>query len=125
MAKDYSFSQKFIEGEVKSGFWNTALYGIVALNSFIIVYFLSVYEYGVYQLILSVVALAESLTVGILDDVIFSDLSRYMGNDNHISAKKLFKEHAFFRIGSSIFLAILVILFSSLISAHYRYNNMA
>ncbi|MEK7117364.1 MAG: oligosaccharide flippase family protein [Patescibacteria group bacterium] len=125
MAKDYSFSQKFIEGEVKSGFWNTALYGIVALNSFIIVYFLSVYEYGVYQLILSVVALAESLTVGILDDVIFSDLSRYMGNDNHISAKKLFKEHAFFRIGSSIFLAILVILFSSLISAHYGYNNMA
>ena len=125
MAKEYSFSQKFIEGEVKSGFWNTALYGVVALNSFVIVYFLSIYEYGVYQLILSVVALAESLTVGILDDVIFSDLSRYIGNGNNISAKKLFKEYAIFRIGSSIFLAVLIILFSSLISAHYGYDNMS
>ena len=125
MPDNYSFSQKFIEGEVKSGFWNTALYGIVALNSFIIVYFLSVYEYGVYQLILSVVVLAESLAVGMLDDVVFSDLSRYIGNDNNISAKKLFKEYALFKIGVSIFLAILVILFSNLISTHYGYNNMA
>ena len=121
----YSFYKKFVEGEAKSGFWNAALYGVVALNSFVIVYFLSVYEYGVYQLILSVVALAESLIVGMIDDVVFSDLSRYIGNDNNIFAKKLFKEYAWFKIGASIFLAILVILSSSLISAYYGYNDMA
>ena len=61
MENNYSFSKKFVEGEAVSNFWNLAYYGITSLNSFVIIYFLSVYEFGFYQLILSVVAIAESL----------------------------------------------------------------
>lgn len=122
MEKGYSFSKKFLEGEVKSGFWNTASYGITILSSFLIIYFLSVYEYGVYQLIISIIALAESLTIGLIDDVVFSDMSRYFGEKKYNQAKKLFKDYALLRIGSACILTCLIIIFSKIISVHYGYD---
>ena len=118
----YSFTKKFIEGEAKSGFWSIVLYGIVALNSFSIIYFLSVYEYGVYQLILSVVVMAGSLTAGILEDVVFSDMSRYIGTGEKVLARKLFWEYTLLRIALAVVLMFLLIIFSRMVSAHYGYN---
>lgn len=122
MTREYSFSRKFLEGELKSGFWNTASYGVSVLSSFLIIYFLSVYEYGVYQLIISIITIAESLTIGLIDDVVFSDISRYLGEKNYVKAKKLFKQYAVLRIISSLIIALVLILFSNFISSHYGYK---
>lgn len=119
MTKTYSFLEKFIEGEVKSGFWTTSTYLIVSLSSFFIVYFLSVYEYGLYQLIISAIAIAEGLTAGFIDDVVFSDLSRYLGEKKNNLAKKMFKEYALLRIFTSFILAIIMFFLSNIIAEYY------
>lgn len=119
MENNYSFSKKFVEGEAVSNFWNLAYYGITSLNSFVIIYFLSVYEFGFYQLILSVVAIAESLTAGLMDDLVFTDLSRYLGEKKHSFAKKLLKEYAIIKIGLAIILTVVLFGGASLISDYY------
>ncbi len=122
MTKTYSFLEKFIEGEIKSGFWTTSTYFAVSLSSFLIVYFLSVYEYGLYQLIISAIAIAEGLTAGFIDDVVFSDFSRYLGEKKNNIAKKIFKEYALLRIFISFVLAIIMFVLSNVIAGYYGEN---
>ncbi len=120
MAEDkYSFSDKFIEGEASSGFWNTLLYGLTTLNSFLVVYYLSLYEYGVYQLILSIIATASSFTMGLFDDLVLVDLTRYLGRGELPLAKKLFKEHAAIKAILGFAISLIVIASSSIIAVHY------
>lgn len=116
----YSFSRKFIEGETLSGFWSLALYGIVSLNSFLIVYFLTVYDYGLYQLILSVIAIALSFTAGIFDDLIVTDLSRYLGKKEYGLAKRLFGEYAFLKLGLTALIFLLLIGGAEIITRYYH-----
>ncbi len=119
MGNDYSFHKKFIEGEYISGFWNIAGYAVTALNSFIIIYFLSLREFGLYQLILSVMAFAESLTAGFLSDLVLTDFSKYIGRGEKGLAKKLFFEYALFK--GVLVLVLMAILFfgAGLVSDHY------
>ncbi len=119
MGNDYSFHKKFIEGEYISGFWNVAAYAVTAFNSFIIVYFLSLREFGLYQLILSVIAFAESLTAGFLGDIVLVDFSKYLGRGEKGLAKKLFFEYALFK--AILVLALIIILFfgAGLVANHY------
>lgn len=116
---NYSFSQKFIEGEAVSGFWNLIFYGVTLLNSAAIVYFLSVYDYGFYQLILSVMAIAESLTAGFIDDLVFSDFSRSLGGVDRGKAKRLFGEYAGLKMGLAVIFGIVLFFGSSIISDYY------
>lgn len=118
--KSYSFSKKFIEGETASGFWNIAYYGIVTLNSFIILRFLEVYEYGLYQLIIAVIATAESLIIGFLDDLVLTDLSRYLGRQEKSLAKRIFKEYALMRIFLAALATAVLMLGAEVISHYYR-----
>lgn len=120
MADNYSFSEKFVKGETKSGIWNLASYATTLVSSFVILYFLSVYEYGLYQLILSIIALAQSLTGGIFDDLVMSDLCRYLGGKDKKSAKQLFSEYAFSRVTLTVFLSVLIFLGDGLIGDHYN-----
>lgn len=120
MSDNYSFSKKFIEGEAASGFWNMAYYGIVTLNSFIILHFLEVYEYGLYQLILVVIAAAESLVIGFLDDLVLTDLSRYLGRQEKSLAKRIFNEYAFMRIFLAVLGTAVLILGAEVVSHYYR-----
>ena len=120
--KNYSFSQKFFEGEALSGFWSLVLYGVVSLNSFIIIYFISVYEYGLYQLIISVVAAAESLTAGFLDMLFVTDFSRYIGLGENRLAKRIFSEFIFFKLVLAGMLVVLILSGANIISHYYGQN---
>ena len=124
MSDNYSFSKKFIEGEAVSGFWNMAYYGIVTLNSFIILHFLEVYEYGLYQLIIAVIATAESLIIGFLDDLVLTDLSRYLGRQEKSLAKRIFDEYAFMRI-FLVVLVMVVIMLGAEVVARYHGQDIA
>ena len=119
MSKDYSFSKKFVEGEAKSNSWNLLYYGAISVNSFIIIYFLSVYEYGFYQLILSVMAIAESLTAGFVNDLVFSNLSRFLGRGDVSVAKRLFGEYAILKMGLALILGMALFLGAGIIADYY------
>ncbi len=123
--KSYSFSKKFVEGETLSGFWSLAFYGIVALNSFFIIKFLGVYEYGVYQLILSVMAVAESLTVGYLADMVLSDFSRYIGQGRFDLAKNIFRGHALVSFAVAVVIFAGVFFGADFLVGHYYDENIA
>ena len=116
MDNNYSFSKKFLEGEAISNFWNLASYGIISLNSFIIIYFLSVYEYGLYQLILSVIAMAVSVAGGAFDGLVSVDLSRYFGRGDTASAKRLFWEYAALKFFLMVLQVAVLIIGANLIS---------
>lgn len=117
--KSYSFTKKFIEGETVSGFWNIAYYGIVTLNSFITIYFLGVYEYGLYQLVLSVASFFASLTNGFISDLVQVDLSRYIKTGRTDLAKRLSIEYALLQIISVVLLALVLIFGSRVIAGYY------
>lgn len=122
--ESYSFSKKFIEGETISGFWNLVFYGATLLNSAAIIYFLSVYDYGFYQLILSVMAIAESLTAGFIDDLVFSDLSRSLGRGDVGTAKRLFGEYVGLKMGLAVILGV-ALFFGAGVVADYSEQAIA
>lgn len=122
MSDNYSFSKKFLEGETLGTFWNLAFYGIVSLNSFIIVYFLGVYEYGLYQLVLSVGTFAESLTSGFVSDLVQIDIGRYLKIKRFDLAKRLLGEYAFMQLILAVMVTILFIGGATLVANHYGQN---
>lgn len=115
----YSFSKKFVEGELSSGFWNLLMYAITTLNSALIIYYLSVYEYGAYQLILAIIATASSFTIGFFDNLVSVDLTRYLSRGELPFAKKLFREHAALKIILGIVVSLALIAGADLIAVHY------
>lgn len=121
-SKSYSFSKKFVEGETLSGFWSLAFYGIIALNSFIVLRLVSVYEYGLYQLVISIVAIAESLTAGFLDDLVLTDLSRYLGDKKNDLAKRLFFELALVKMSLAVLFTVIIIGGAEIIARYYDSN---
>jgi len=101
MNKSLSFTDKFITGEAYFWFWNLVSKGIGFVNTFFIISSLSIYEYGVFQLLLA--------TYNILSDVISTgggavgnDVLRLIGGGKEDKAKRLFYEYNRWRVGLSI-----------------------
>lgn len=120
MSENYSFSKKFIEGEVLSTFWNLAIKFVVLINSVIILTLLTVYDFGLYQLVISFITIANSLALGGIDAIVEVGVSRLIGQANIKSAKKLFLEYAGVKIVLSAVFAVLVFFGAEIISNYYN-----
>lgn len=96
-SKHYSFSQLYIQGSARSQFWIFAVRGVGAVNSLFVLKILSVYQFGLYQLVLAALALAESFTVGLLDEIASVEISRALAERRPEIAKRLFKELFFMK----------------------------
>ena len=92
------FTKTLIKGEISYGFWNLTHKGISLVNSFFILNFLSIFQFGLYQLIISFSSIVISFLSGLFDNVVSNDLSRYLGDKRQDLAKKLLKEYAAFKI---------------------------
>ena len=113
------FSKSFIEGEVRLGFWSFVRKGVGIVNSFFVLRSLSLYQFGVYQLLLSFYAIASDFFHDIFSSVVSNDLARFLADDRKDKAKRLFWEYAFFRVLASVVPAVLVIFFVGLFSFRY------
>jgi len=102
MAKDNEnlvhFSKTFVEGEFRLGFWGFVKKGVGLFNSFFVLRSLSLYQFGVYQLLLSFYAIASDFFHNIFASVVSNDLARFIAEDREDKAKRLFWEYAFFRV---------------------------
>lgn len=86
------FSKVFLKGEANFGLWDTVSTGIGFLNTFLIISTLTVYEYGLFQLILSGYAIANNvLYLG--SSVVNTDIFRFIGQGKESQAKRLFLEY--------------------------------
>lgn len=117
--EQYTFSQLFIWGTVRSKFFGVFVRGISTVSSFFVIAVLSVYQYGLYQLVLAAVAVGDSFISGIFDDILLNDLSRGFAEKRLPWAKRLF--HEIFALKFILGFAAFVVLFfgASLFAAHY------
>lgn len=99
-----SYTQKYIEGETFLAFWGVIAKGIGFINTVITLSALSVYQYGVFQLLLSGYGFFSGLT-GLGVGFMGTDVSRAIGNGNEARAKRLFLQMHGVRFLLSLILA--------------------
>ncbi|MEK7067212.1 MAG: polysaccharide biosynthesis C-terminal domain-containing protein [Patescibacteria group bacterium] len=100
--ENIQFSKKFIHGELMLGFWSFAKKGVGTLDSFFILKALSLYQFGVYQLILAGYAFLSDFFHDLFAETISNDLQRLIGEKKEAEAKKLFREYVVFRFGMAL-----------------------
>ena len=98
----HSFAERFIRGNVLDRSWSFVIAGVGLLTSFLTLTALSVYEFGLYQLVLAAVAFIGMFSVDFFDTVIQSDISRGLAGGRRDESKRLFLEFAALKVGLGI-----------------------
>jgi len=119
LERNYSFTRSYLRGEALFGFWNVVSKGLAAANAFLILSFLDLHSYGVYILVLSLYELFGGFFFDTLAGVVFSDVTRFIGEGQEEKAKKLFLENTFVRFGFAVILAASFLLGAAVIAEHY------
>lgn len=122
--KKFSFLKTYIKGEALIGFWNIVSRGLGGLSAILIISYLDAYEYGVYLLVLSFYSLVEGFFLSPLNDVIFNDINRFIGEKKEEKAKKLFNEFFIMR-GTVAIILSLGVFFGAEIFANFYSQDIA
>ncbi len=113
-----SFFKKFISGEAHLAFWDVVSKGVGLVNTFFIITALSVYQYGIFILLISIYALFSNfLSLGI--GVVNNDILRFIGEGREDKAKKLFFEYNGIRIVASLLIAAFLFFTPEVLSFWY------
>lgn len=105
--KSGSFMSLFLKGEAVSAFWNFTTKGIGLLNTFLTITSLTLYQYGVFQLILSFSGIpSDFLNLG--SAVISNEISRAIADNRIADAKRIFIEYSIIRFILSVLVWIIV-----------------
>lgn len=96
------FTKTFLRGEALTSFWNIANKGVGLVNSFLILNFLSIFQFGLYQLIISFGVIIVSFLSGLFDSVVANDVSRFIADKKKEFAKKLLIEYAWIKVALGI-----------------------
>lgn len=97
------FYKTYLKGEFFFGFWNIISRGVGFFNTLIVLSKLTVYQYGVFQLILSSFS-GIAVFMGLGGETMRNDILRYVGEQDIPHAKRLFYESTLVRIGIGIIL---------------------
>lgn len=95
-------SYYFVKGEALKRVYDTSAMGTGLVNSFLVISHLSVFAFGLYQLILAFVSILDGLSVKNIDGPITTEMRHHFKNGEKEKAKKIFKEIALWRIGYGI-----------------------
>lgn len=98
-----AFSQQYVRGEAHYGSWGLAAKGIGFVNTIITLSALSLYQYGVFQLVLSLYGAATYFTT-IGNGVVNNDIAHFVREGKEGHAKKLFLEYSTLRFIASVVL---------------------
>jgi O-antigen/teichoic acid export membrane protein len=101
---NFSFSKKFLSGEAHFGFWAVISKLIGLITTFFLISALSVYQYGVFQLLLSIFSILSSV-VAIGAGVVSNDINRFIGLGKEAEAKKLFFQYNGVRLAVGLILS--------------------
>ncbi len=114
-----SLTEFFIKGEGSLRIYETIATGISLVNSFFILTALSIYQFGLYQLVLSFIAIVSSLNFKLFDGMVGIEMRHIFNKSKLSSAKKMLKEYAFIKIFLSSVLAVMVFFASGFIAKYY------
>lgn len=113
-----SFVKNFLRGEIAYGFWGGVTTAVGAVNTFLIISALTIYQYGVFQLLLSSYAFLAVL-IGLGGETVRNDLLRLVGEGQEAAAKKIFLENTVFRLATGVVLWALVFFNADLFSFRF------
>lgn len=115
---NFSFPKKFISGETHLAFWDVVSKGVGLVNTFFIITALSVHQYGIFLLLISIYAIFSNfLSLGI--GVVNNDVLRFIGEGREDKAKKLFFEYNGIRIVASLLVAAFLFFTPGVLSLWY------
>jgi len=95
--KSPNFYKTYLKGEFSFGFWNVTARIIGFFVTLATLSYLTVYQYGVFQLILASFA-GAAIFIGLGGETIRNDILRYIGEGSHGFAKRLFLESTVVRV---------------------------
>lgn len=119
---NFSFRRSFVRGELHMGFWSFLKKGTGALDSFFVLSSLSLYQFGVYQLLLSFYAILSDFFHDVFSEVITNDITRFIGEGREDKAKRLFYDYTAFRFGMALIPWIAVLFLAPVIGRYYGYG---
>lgn len=116
--QEHSLLNKFIGGETSFGFWDSISKAIGLVNTFFIITALSLYQYGVFQLLLSIYAIFSNfLSLGM--GVVNNDILRFIGEGKEDKAKRLFFEYNGIRVVVCLLVAAFLFFTPEVLSRWY------
>lgn len=115
----HSLLHYFLKGEFLRRFFDTLATSLGIVNSYFIISNLSVFHFGLYQLVLSSVAIVDSFSLDVIDGVISVDVRRYFNQGLRGAAKKLYLSYAKLKVGIAIVAAGAMFFSSGLIARSY------
>lgn len=101
------------------GAWGFVKKAFGFVDSFFILKSLSLYQYGVYQLLLSFYALISDFFHDLFGQVSTNDISRYMGEGKHSEAKRMFFEYTLFRLFMAVIPTVVAFFTAPYLSFRY------
>ena len=122
--KNKKLSYYFLKNETTRRFYETSATVLGLVNSFFIISYLSVFHFGMYQLMLSLIAILEGFSAGFFNDVVVIEMRRCLNVGKISWVKRLFWEHAILKIIISMLL-IGVIYGGSGAVSHFYGDNVA
>ncbi|MDZ4296053.1 MAG: hypothetical protein U1A16_01640 [Patescibacteria group bacterium] len=124
MAAGESFAKTFLRGEAQYGFWNVLAKTLGFVNTIVIISSLTVYQYGVFQLLLVLYGFFSDLTA-VGEGVIVTDMTRLGGDSDQSRAKRLFYEYTGFRLIMGVLLWAVFFFGASLLQFRYSADFLA
>lgn len=118
-------TRSFVEGELSLGFWSFVKKGVGALDSFLILRVFSLYQFGLYQLLLSLYSILSDLFHDVFSEVVATDLARLVGAGEEAKAKRLFRGYALFRMGMAAIPWAALFFAAPAVAAYMHYSHDA
>lgn len=113
-----SLIKTFLHGEAVFAFWNFSTKGVGIFNTFLTISSLTLYQYGVFQLLLSIAGLSFDVT-NLGGGVISNEITRAVGEKREADAKKIYLEYFFTRMSLAVLLWAIVFFGSTYIFSSY------
>lgn len=114
-----SFLNIYVKGETAFAFWNTLSKFIAVLNSFIVFTVLTLYQFGLYQLVLAFIGIVGAFMFIGINGVVVNDLIRFEKEGKRGAANKLLKEYILVRLFFGLVLFVAVFLGGGWIASLY------
>ncbi len=109
----------FLKGEFLKRSFDTLATSLGLINSYFIISNLSVFHFGLYQLVLSAVAIVDGFSLDVIDGVVSVDVRRYFNQNLRSAAKKLYLSYAKFKLGISFVTSGAMFFLSDVIARSY------
>lgn len=120
--KRYSFSQLYIWGSLRNQSWSLAIQGLTLANSFLVLKILSLYQFGLYQLVLAALAIADSFVSSVFDPIVSNDISRALVEKRPGAARRLYFEFLGAKMALALAVGLIFFLSADLVAGFYGKN---